>query len=364
MAEGSIPMSPPPRRVPRAKRTFDLAATVLAAPLWVPVCLLAAMALLITEGRPVFYRSRRRVHGDSVQPVFKFRTMVRNAEQVLNRDTVPVTNTCFLNIPAEHPVYTAVGRRIERWALTELPQLVHVLAGTMSLIGNRPLPVNVVKALLQRYPYAEDRFLAPGGLTGPVQLIGRDFISDEDRLGLEIDYCLLTTLRYSVRIDLAVLLATVLVALRVRAPFSVDEVRAMLHRAAAPRRLLAPGAEDRRRSGARFELGSACTLGGVELGMELREISYRGLGVIFDSPVKVGEWVNLPCSSGGQLRACVRWLRLRPDGRFEGGLSLAPVQHGAASLLKLLDKPEESARIATDSPAEPEGAEPGLPLPR
>ncbi len=361
MPESPDPTSPPPRRVPRTKRAFDLAITVLAAPLWVPVCLVAALALLITEGRPVFYKSRRRLHGDSVRPIVKFRTMVRNAEQVLNRDTVPVTDTCFLNIPSEHPVYTAVGRRIERWALTELPQLVHVLAGTMSLIGNRPLPVNVVKALVQRHPYAEDRFLAPGGLTGPVQLIGRDFISDEDRLGLEIDYCLLTTLRYSVRIDLAVLLATVLVALRVRAPYSVDEVRAMLHRAAAPRRSLAPVAEDRRRSGARFELANACSRGRPNQGLELREISYRGLGVVLDSPMQVGDWVSLPSSSGGQIRASVRWLRPRPDGRYEAGLSLAPARHGAANLLKLLDEPEEAAHTASDHLAVSEGPESGLP---
>lgn len=317
----------------RSKRLFDICVTVLAAPLWVPVCAIAALALLVTAGRPVLYRSQRRVHGEGSRTVVKFRTMVRNADRILNRETVPMVGTAFLNIPPDHPVYTPVGRFIERYALTELPQLLHVLAGTMSLIGNRPLPQNVVDALLKDHPHAQDRFLAPGGLTGPVQLIGRDFVSDEDRLSLEIDYCLLATLRYSYRIDLYILWSTVLVALHVRPPFSVAQVRELMMRAAAPGAEPVGGAE-RREAGLRFSLPP---VRGASAGEpELIEISYRGLRVLLDRAAEPGSTLPVPTSTGEPLLAQVCWSRPRDDGRHEVGLTLHPEAEAADRLVALM----------------------------
>lgn len=264
--------------IPPAKRVFDLVVTVLVMPLWLPVCLIAAFALRISAGSPVIYRSRRRVVGGRTETIAKFRTMARNAEQLLNRETVPITDTCFLNIPPEHPVYTPVGRFLERFALTELPQLLYVLGGTMSLVGNRPLPENVVQALRRNYPYAEDRFLVHGGLTGPVQLIGRDALSDEDRLAIEIDYCLLSKFGYRWRVDALILWNTVMVALRLRPGYSVAQVRALLaasgdtHGAAATE-------FDRRQSALRFAAKGRQLLmiDGEEF--VVSDFGYRGLRV-------------------------------------------------------------------------------------
>ena len=250
------------------KRIFDITLTLLTAVIWVPVLLLCAAAIAVFEGRPVFYVSNRRV-GASVKPVFKFRTMVRNADSIYNRDTVPVSgNVRFLNTPQDSPLYTRTGRIIERFGLTEIPQLILVLMGDMSLVGNRPLPVNVIEALKEDVPGEDDRrfvradewcgsckfhdwcemyrmcgsrdlcdvesrFLTPAGMTGPVQLVGRSTISDRDRLTLETIYCRIASTANSWRLDFIVLLYTVLIVLGTMQPLTVVEVQQLMIRHAS-----------------------------------------------------------------------------------------------------------------------------------
>jgi len=100
----------------------------------------------------------------------------------------------------------------------------------MSLVGNRPLPENVVVKLRSKYPYAEDRFLVRAGMTGPVQLIGRDNLPDQMRLGLEIRYCKACLESYSVRLDFMILLYTVLIGIGISSTFSVYQVEQLLDR--------------------------------------------------------------------------------------------------------------------------------------
>ena len=162
--------------------------------------------------------------------IAKFRTMRRDAEQIANRNTVPVTTTRFLNIPSDSPLYTSVGRLIERTMLTEMPQLVYVLAGRMSIVGNRPLPENVIAALKAEHDDVEQRFATPAGLTGPAQLVGRDFISDADRLRLESAYSRAALTNYSMMLDLKILLYTVLVGLFPSRRFTPDQVADLIGR--------------------------------------------------------------------------------------------------------------------------------------
>ena len=125
----------------------------MAAIAWVPVLLMAGAMVLVFTGRPVLYRSMRRVDSGKVIRIVKFRTMVKNAEQLANRATVPVDNNVrFLNIPPNSPLYTSVGRLLERCGITELPQFAHVLRGQMSIVGNRPLPENVMRAPARGVP--------------------------------------------------------------------------------------------------------------------------------------------------------------------------------------------------------------------
>lgn len=206
MAQGNVVF-------PASKRIFDLVVVFGLAPIWFPVLVVCALALLAFEGRPVFYVSRRRVHGDAVMPILKFRTMRRDADVLYNRETVPITTQRFLNLPLDSPLYTRTGRIIERLMLTELPQIWHVVQGRMSVVGNRPLPVNVVESLREAYPDVDMRFLAPAGLTGPVQLVGRDSIDDGDRLALECAYVARVSQTTVVTFDLSVLTLTVAASL-------------------------------------------------------------------------------------------------------------------------------------------------------
>lgn len=227
------------------KRLFDIVVTLLASLAWIPVLIAAAVAIAILDGLPVLYVSRRRVFRDRSIRLVKFRTMRRDAERVANRSTVPEEGTRFLNIPPESPLYTPVGRVLERCCFTELPQLFHVLAGQMSLVGNRPLPEDVIAALKAEFPNVEDRFSSPSGLTGPIQLAGRERLSDAQRLRIEIAYCRAALSSYSMWLDLQILLYTVMLGARLSRPFTAAEVERFLSRfdrspGAMPARDLSP----------------------------------------------------------------------------------------------------------------------------
>ena len=221
----------------RRKRFLDMALAIVAAIAWVPVLLIAATLVLVFTGRPVLYRSMRRVDSGRVMRVVKFRTMVKNAEALANRTTVPVDNNVrFLNIPPSSPLYTSVGRLLERCGITELPQFAHVLRGRMSIVGNRPLPENVMKCLREEYPYAEDRFLTKAGLTGPAQLVGRDSLSDSERLTLEGAYCRACITSYSMWLDFSILLYTVLIVIGVKQPLGYQGTLDLIDRRSRRRR--------------------------------------------------------------------------------------------------------------------------------
>lgn len=217
-------------RPPWTKRCFDLAFCVLALPLWLPLTLGGLLAIALGSGLPVLYISPRLVYRQQVARVAKMRTMVRNAAEIANRQTVPIEGKRFLNISSDSPLYTRVGRVIERLCLTELPQFVHVLSGKMSVIGNRPLPVDVLESLTEAYPDAPDRFLSRAGLTGPAQLVGRDRLSDGERLAIEIAYCEHCLHRYRMYLDLMIALRTGLVLAGLSEPLSAQEVSERMRR--------------------------------------------------------------------------------------------------------------------------------------
>jgi lipopolysaccharide/colanic/teichoic acid biosynthesis glycosyltransferase len=255
-AEESLLLDPSvetPRGISPVKRTLDLAIVVLGAPVWTVVLVLTASAIAVTSGFPVLYVSSRRVARNRSARVYKLRVMVKHADRIVNRDTVPIDGERFLNIPSTSPVYTKVGRWIERCSLTELPQLFNVLRGEMSIIGNRPLPENVVAALKSTFPNVEERFGTPAGLAGPVQLVGRDQLDDNSRLELELAYCELCHRAYSPWFDLRVLANTVLICLRLRRRFTVEEVKALILRSGGRRHsqngMATPTAAAERRDG-------------------------------------------------------------------------------------------------------------------
>lgn len=155
-----------------AKRTFDLAAVLLTAPVWLP--LLAALAVLVRVklGAPVLFRQSRPGRGERIFALTKFRTMTeaRDAGGALRADADRLT---------------PFGRWLRASSLDELPELLNVLKGEMSLVGPRPLLVQY----LPRYSAEQRRRHAvPPGLTGWAQVNGRNALSWEEKFRLDVWY--------------------------------------------------------------------------------------------------------------------------------------------------------------------------------
>jgi exopolysaccharide biosynthesis polyprenyl glycosylphosphotransferase len=193
--------SDPPRSTVALKRSMDLlvggAMLVLLAPL------LAALSLLILldSGRPVLFRQRR-VGKDGVPfTVFKFRTMVKGAEEQLGElvDLEKLDEPAFKI--ADDPRITRAGRVLRRYSFDELPQFINVVRGDMSLVGPRPEEEAVVALYDERQRL---RLAVKPGMTGPMQVYGRADLTFEERLAMERDYLD----NISVAGDLAILLRT------------------------------------------------------------------------------------------------------------------------------------------------------------
>lgn len=171
------------------KRAVDVTvSTVLLATLAVPLMLNVVVCWLL-NGMPVFYRSVRKGQGGRSFQMFKFRSMVAPDRLDLEALSRQYMRDGFLDIPLESPVYTRWGRFMENTQIVELPQLLHVLTGRMSLVGNRPLPEENVRLLVKTFgTEAMERFDSPMGITGPSQVVGKFNLSPHERLHLEMLY--------------------------------------------------------------------------------------------------------------------------------------------------------------------------------
>lgn len=166
------------------KRTIDIVTSVTLLVLLSPILLLATIAILVMEGRPVFYISRRHISVDRVIPIVKFRTMVRDAKSSKYDLNGRFMQDGYLDIPIDCEVYTSIGRVLEKSQLVEILQLFNVIFHGMSLIGNRPLPAENLQ-LLKKFPGWQDRFSSPAGMTGITQVVGKYNLQPSERLELE-----------------------------------------------------------------------------------------------------------------------------------------------------------------------------------
>lgn len=174
------------------KRFFDIFTASSLLLLFLPLCLIIAAAIKLESKGPVIYRSRRAGQYYRVFNFLKFRSMYVDADrrlaelQHLNQYSGSNGNT-FVKIKND-PRVTKVGRIIRKTSLDELPQLLNVLRGDMSLVGNRPLPLYEASQLCKED--TAERFAAPAGITGLWQVTkrGKDEMSAEERIGLDIEY--------------------------------------------------------------------------------------------------------------------------------------------------------------------------------
>lgn len=193
----------------RAKRMFDLIVVLLASPFWTPVFVIITLLIKITSpGAPAIFTQLRTGRGGRRFRMYKFRSMVPNAEELkekyahLNELQWPdfkITND---------PRITPVGRILRKTSLDELPQVLNVLRGEMSLVGPRPTSFSAETYQL----WQTERLDVIPGLTGLWQIIGRAQLEFDDRLRLDIAYIE----RASLWFDINILFRTILAVFKQR----------------------------------------------------------------------------------------------------------------------------------------------------
>jgi exopolysaccharide biosynthesis polyprenyl glycosylphosphotransferase len=183
------------------KRTFDVVGALLLLALLSPLLLALALAVKLSSRGPVLYRSARPGMGGAPFDCLKFRTMRCDAEAA--QDELEAFNEAdgALFKIREDPRLTPVGRFLRRFSLDELPQLINVLRGEMSLVGPRPLPLRDFEQL---EPWHKKRYLVLPGITGLWQVSGRAELDFDDLVRLDFLYLE----RWSVALDLVILLKT------------------------------------------------------------------------------------------------------------------------------------------------------------
>lgn len=184
------------------KRALDLFVITLAAPFWVPVFGLVALAIRLEGNGPVFYRQRRVGFDGQDFDMVKFRSMIPDADK-MQRELVQT-----LELDPRHPKIpddprmTRVGRFIRRTSLDELPNLLNVLRGQMSLVGPRPPTPDEVELY---EPWHRQRLQITPGITGLWQVSGRSEIPFDEMCLLDIYYIE----NWSIAMDARILLMTV-----------------------------------------------------------------------------------------------------------------------------------------------------------
>jgi exopolysaccharide biosynthesis polyprenyl glycosylphosphotransferase len=184
------------------KRSFDFVVALFLLILLSPLLLAIAVAVFVSSRGPIIYRSIRPGIGGTPFACFKFRTMRSGSDQMqADLESLNEASGALFKI-RQDPRLTAVGRFLRRYSLDELPQLVNVLRGQMSLVGPRPLP-------LRDYEELEDwhrkRYLVLPGITGLWQVSGRSELDFDDLVRLDFLYLE----RWSIGLDLTILLKTI-----------------------------------------------------------------------------------------------------------------------------------------------------------
>jgi len=193
------------------KRSVDVAGALVGLMLLTSVMLAIALLIRLDSPGPVLFRQLRRGYRGRLFRVLKFRTMILDAEQRLSdlENSNESAGGVLFKL-REDPRVTRLGRFLRRHSLDELPQLINVLWGEMSLVGPRPLQLRDSDRLLICHPDAYTRRLqVMPGLTGPWQVGGRSEVNYERMLELDLNY----VEKWSLFQDLWIICKTFLVVL-------------------------------------------------------------------------------------------------------------------------------------------------------
>lgn len=190
------------------KRLFDVVASAIGVVVISPVLLIIAICIKVDDPHgPVFYTQTRVGKNGHEFKIIKFRSMVSNADELLAKlqDQNEVDGAMFKM--KDDPRITRVGRVIRKYSLDELPQLINVVTGSMSIVGPRPPLVSEVE---QYTEYDKQRLLVTPGATGMWQVGGRNDVDFDEMVRLDLTYIQ----NRSVWLDLKIMLETVKVMIK------------------------------------------------------------------------------------------------------------------------------------------------------
>jgi len=160
------------------KRCFDLGGAMILLILTSPIMLIAALAILISDGRPILYRQERVGRNMAPFRIVKFRTMIKNAEE----QSGPILAS------EDDPRITALGHKMRKFRIDELPQIINILRGEMSFIGPRPERSAFVEEYLEKIPGYSERYRIKPGVTGLAQINGGYATTPERKLKYDLMY--------------------------------------------------------------------------------------------------------------------------------------------------------------------------------
>lgn len=192
------------------KRFIDIIISTIGLVICLPLFIIIAILIKIDSKGPVFFKHKRIGKYGRILGIYKFRTMIDNAEEAMKYFTEEQKKEFKENFKLENdPRVTRVGKFLRKTSLDELPQIINILKGEMSIIGPRP----IVKNELEKYGENKEKFLSVApGLTGYWAANGRSDVSYEERMALELYY----VDNRSLLLDLKIFLKTIGSVLRGR----------------------------------------------------------------------------------------------------------------------------------------------------
>ena len=184
------------------KRTFDLVFSISLIIFLSPLFIGIGIAVLISSGWPIFYSQKRIGLNGKPFKFYKFRSMIRNADKMVEVHLSSSPGARDSSKRADDPRVTKVGKVLRKYSLDELPQFLNVVFGSMSVVGPRPA---VAKEVNQYNSIYERRLIAKPGITGPWQISGRSDLDLRTSVALDLNYLI----NWSFTRDLWIIVSTV-----------------------------------------------------------------------------------------------------------------------------------------------------------
>lgn len=195
------------------KRTIDFAGAIILSVIFFPFCILAAVAIKLTTPGPLFADTPERVGKDGTQfKMYKFRSMIENAHTILRND--PQFRDLYQQYKNDSyklrndPRVTPVGRFIRKHSIDEIPQLINVFKGEMSLVGPRAYYPDELRDQQKKYPstkrLVKEVLSIRPGITGVWQVSGRSEVNFDKRIAIDASYARKKSILY----DILILLRT------------------------------------------------------------------------------------------------------------------------------------------------------------